>query len=60
MFTGTVLSLSFQSYQPDRAQMSQFMNQSTMLVAAFVHACYLLRCSLDTDPEFVVNAQDCP
>lgn len=41
---------------PDGGQMADFMDQNPVLVAAFVHACYLLRCHPDTDPEVLLSS----
>lgn len=41
---------------PDGEQMATFMNQHPARVAAFVHACYLLRCHPDGDPDLILSA----
>ena len=48
--------VSITTCTPDSGQMAAFMDQHPALVAAFVHACYLLRCHPDSDPELILSS----
>lgn len=44
--------------QPDGLHVSKFMNQDATLVAAFVHACWLLRCRSGLDSQHILSLPD--